>query len=160
MNTYKVTYSGVSLKFKNLELTINAESERGAVETIFKQVMGHNYFPQEDGSILDCDGDEIASATDTVIEHDGGYFTAELLDDENDTNEIVTQEFSIHKLHEEFNSRNEIIFTGTEQECKDKLQYYLSANYRIGANIVSEDDYQFTCDDYGDNGETVQFIIK
>lgn len=40
--------------------------------------MDANYFPQEDGSILDCDGNEVATATDTVIEYDGGCFSAEI----------------------------------------------------------------------------------
>ena len=74
---YKVTYSGNSTRFKNFESEVNANSEREAVEKVYQQVMDENYFPQEDGNILDCDGNEVATANDTVIEYDGGCFSAE-----------------------------------------------------------------------------------
>ena len=77
MKTYSVTYSGNSSRFKNFELIINANSVREAVETVFQQVMDENYFPQEDGSILDCDGNELATPTDATIDYDGGCFSAE-----------------------------------------------------------------------------------
>lgn len=38
--------------------------------------MDDNYFPQDDGSILDCDGRIIAEDDDSEIEYDGGYFYA------------------------------------------------------------------------------------
>lgn len=37
-----------------------------------------NYFPQADGSIVDCDGNILAESDDDTIEYDGGYFYAEL----------------------------------------------------------------------------------
>ena len=74
---YKVTYSGNSTRFKNFESEVNANSEREAVEKVYQQVMDENYFPQEDGSVKDCDGNTIAEATDDTIEYDGGYFSAE-----------------------------------------------------------------------------------
>jgi hypothetical protein len=40
-------------------------------------VMDENYFPQEDGSIRDCDGEIVASHDSTIIDYDGGYFFAE-----------------------------------------------------------------------------------
>jgi len=83
METYKVTYSGNASRFRNFESEVNANSEREAVEKVYQQVMDENYFPQEDGSILDCDGNEVATANDTVIEYDGGCFSAEIIEDEN-----------------------------------------------------------------------------
>jgi len=83
METYKVTYSGNASRFRNFESEVNANSEREAVEKVYQQVMDENYFPQEDGSILDCDGNEVATANDTVIEYDGGGFSAEIIEDEN-----------------------------------------------------------------------------
>jgi len=80
MKTYKVTYGGNSSKFKTFETEINADTEREAVEKAYHEVMDENYFPQDDGSILDCDGNEIANATDNTIEYDGGYFYAELIE--------------------------------------------------------------------------------
>ena len=74
--------------------------------------------------------------------------------------EIVQQEFSIHKLWIGYPSKNSIEFSGTEQECKDNLQHCISVSKRNGADIVSEDEYQYTCDNYGCHGETVQFIIQ
>lgn len=77
MKTYKVTYYGNSYKLRNFEEIVNAESERQAVEQAYANKMDYNYFPQEDGTILDCDGDLIAIKDGTIIEYDGGYFSAE-----------------------------------------------------------------------------------
>lgn len=77
MKTYEVTYQGNSTRFKNFEANIRAETERDAVEKIYSFLMDSNYFPQEDGSVKDCDGEIIASPTDNVINYDGGYFYAE-----------------------------------------------------------------------------------
>lgn len=77
MKTYKVIYTGNSTKFRNFETEVRAESERKAVEKVFAEHLDSNYFPQEDGSIKDCNGEIIASATDNVIDYDGGYFSAE-----------------------------------------------------------------------------------
>lgn len=78
MNKYKVTYSGNATQFRKFESTINADSEREAVETVYEQVMGDNYFPQDDGSIKDCSGHTIAEKEDDIIEYDGGSFSAEI----------------------------------------------------------------------------------
>jgi hypothetical protein len=79
MKTYKVTYTGNSSRFKFLNETINASSKRAAVEAVYAEKMDYNYFPQEDRSIKDCDGVEIASPTSDSIEFDGGFFVAEEL---------------------------------------------------------------------------------
>jgi hypothetical protein len=57
---------------------------REAVEEFYQQRMDENYFPQEDGSIQDCDGNEICSSDDDdeSIYFDGGYFKAELVEEE------------------------------------------------------------------------------
>lgn len=77
MKTYIVTYSGNSSRFKNLKAEITANSEREAVEKVFNNHLPNNYFPQDDGSIQDCDGYTIARAKDDSIEYDGGRFVAE-----------------------------------------------------------------------------------
>ncbi len=82
MKTYKVTYSGNDSKFKNFEEIIFADSEREAVEDVYGSYLDSNYFPQEDGSIQDCDGNTIAEATDSTIEYDGGCFSAEEKEEE------------------------------------------------------------------------------
>lgn len=82
MKTYKVTYSGNSTKFRNFETIVNADSEREAVEDVYSSYLDSDYFPDEDGNILDCDGNTIAEATDDAIEYDGGCFSAEEIDEE------------------------------------------------------------------------------
>lgn len=82
MKTYKVTYSGNATRFQNFENIINADSARDAVEDTYALYCDQNYFPQEDGSVLDCDGNEVASATDEAFFYDGGYFSAEEIEDE------------------------------------------------------------------------------
>lgn len=77
MKTFIVSYSGNATHFKNFETTVNANSERQAVEKVYASALDSNYFPQEDGSINDCDGCQLATASDDVIEYDGGYFSAE-----------------------------------------------------------------------------------
>ena len=82
MKTYKVTYSGNATRFRNFETEVNANSEREAVEDVYGDYLDENYFPQEDGSIKDCDGNTIAEADDDTIEYDGGCFSAEENDEE------------------------------------------------------------------------------
>lgn len=77
MKTYKVTYSGNCFKLRNFETIINANSEREAVEIAYAERMDYNYFPQEDGSIKDCDGEIIATPHSDMIDYDGGVFKAE-----------------------------------------------------------------------------------
>lgn len=77
IKVYKVTYSGNASKFRNFEMEVTATSEREAVEDVYGQILDHSYFPQEDGSIKDCDGEVIASPTSDTIDYDGGCFSAE-----------------------------------------------------------------------------------
>ncbi len=81
MKTYLVTYSGNASRFKNLNVEVNANSEREATEKIYGKYMNENYFPQDDGSIKDCDGHVIADPNDSTIEYDGGYFGAEEIEE-------------------------------------------------------------------------------
>ena len=77
MKTFTVFYNGNASRFKNIACEVNAETERDAVESVYQSYLDTNYFPQEDGSIKDCDGDTIAEADDNTIEYDGGCFYAE-----------------------------------------------------------------------------------
>lgn len=87
MKNYRVTYSGNATRFKNFSEEVFADNAREAVEQVYSERMDDNYFPQEDGSIRDCDGHEIADSSDEYIEYDGGYFSAEEIEDEP---EIIT----------------------------------------------------------------------
>ena len=77
MTTYRVLYNGNASRFKNFEYVTNAKSEREAVEEAYQAYLDDNYFPQNDGSIKDCQGDIIAEPDDDTIDYDGGYFYAE-----------------------------------------------------------------------------------
>lgn len=81
MKTFKIFYSGVSSflkrRLENNDYTIDADTEREAAEEFYASYFDTNYFPQDDGSIYDCDGNMIAEATDKQIWYDGGYISAE-----------------------------------------------------------------------------------
>lgn len=77
MRTFKVAYAGTASRFKGFSTIINAESARAAVEEVYQEVLDSNYFPQDDGSIRDCNGDIIAAAGDDSISYDGGSFSAD-----------------------------------------------------------------------------------
>ena len=81
MKTYNVSYNGNSTRFKGFERTVNAHNEREAVEDVYSDYLDENYFPQEDGSIKDCDGHTVAEFDDDTIEYDGGVFYAEEIDE-------------------------------------------------------------------------------
>lgn len=82
MKTYLVTYIGNASRFKNLSEEVEANSEREAIELVYQDKLDDNYFPQDDGSIKDCDGHTVAEAYDISIEYDGGRFNAELIEED------------------------------------------------------------------------------
>ncbi len=77
MRTFRVYYTGNSTRFRDFEEEVTANSEREAVEKVYAKFLDQSYFPQEDGVILDCDGEIIAKPSDNTIEYDGGVFMAE-----------------------------------------------------------------------------------
>jgi len=76
MNTYLVTYSGLSSNFKGFKKEVRAKNERDAVETVYSQILDHNYF-EKDGVVTDSDGDLVADTDDTYFIYDGGCFSTE-----------------------------------------------------------------------------------
>ena len=87
MKNYTVGYDGTASRFKGFKVTVKANSEREAVEAVYADYLDQNYFPQDDGSIHDCNGDEISGADDDRIFYDGGYFNAEeVLENADNTN--------------------------------------------------------------------------
>jgi hypothetical protein len=76
MTTFIVGYSGNASRFKGFECEIEAETAREAVEKVYQDLMDANYFPKQDGTIEDCDGNVIADPEDKYIAYDGGYFSA------------------------------------------------------------------------------------
>ena len=53
MKTFKITYDGNASRFKNLNTTVEAESEREAVESFYASKLPDNYFPDGDGDVYD-----------------------------------------------------------------------------------------------------------
>lgn len=144
MKTYKVKYSGNSTRFKNFEETVLAASKRDAVETVFQTIMDENYFPQEDGSIKDCDGEEIATPTDETIDYDGGHFYAEIM-----------KTYDVH-----FNDSTDSNSKGFEETldyCKDYIQMHNGTNESYFADYKGG-TVSIVCNE---TGETVyEEIIK
>ena len=77
MKTYLVTYTGNSSRFKGFSQPVKAKSKRLATEHIYSLYLDGQYFPQDDESILDAQGNLVASPTDEAMAYDGGYFVAE-----------------------------------------------------------------------------------
>lgn len=75
--SYEISYNGYATKFKDRKYYAEAENKRQAVGKVYSSLMDRNYFPQEDDSIFDADGNLIAVSNDDTIYYDGGYFTAE-----------------------------------------------------------------------------------
>lgn len=73
---YLITYSGNSRKFKDFEKLVVANDASQAIVDFYAKKFSSNYFPQEDGSILDSDSYKIYSEGSDSIEYDGGYFSA------------------------------------------------------------------------------------
>lgn len=95
MKNYTVYYKGNASKFRNFETEVYANSEREAVEKVYGEYLDSNYFPQDDGSIKDCDGNTIADPDSEVIDYDGGVFFSE----ESPTDEEIAE---IEREREEF----------------------------------------------------------
>ena len=77
MKTYIVTYTGNNSRFKGFRQVVPALSARLATEHVYSYWLDNNYFPQDDESILDSQGNLVASPTDDKMEFDGGYFVAQ-----------------------------------------------------------------------------------
>lgn len=78
--TYLVTYTGnTDSRFRGFRETIEARSEREAVERIFHKHNDRNYFPANNGYIYDCDRNVLAGPGDRYINWGNGSFVADLI---------------------------------------------------------------------------------
>jgi len=137
MKDYKVTYSGNASRFKKFEKDVFANSEREAVEKVYSSIMDENYFPQDDGSIRDCDGHEIADAEDTCIKYDGGYFTAKEITGKYTLQQVINDNNFSGLL--KLNIDGEKIDLATTYKGGYYLEYYLFNNDVL---LFSGDDYK------------------
>lgn len=78
LKQYMVVYHGNAKKYLGFSEMVLATSERDAAERVYSLLLNMDYFPDGSGFIYDCDGNEIATPEDNVIEYDGGYFRAHL----------------------------------------------------------------------------------
>lgn len=81
---FKVVYTGSVERYKNRFSIELATSEREAVRQSYARVHDLDYFPQDDGTVLDCDGNIIMDQDDESIYYDGGYYIAERLEQDSD----------------------------------------------------------------------------
>jgi hypothetical protein len=81
---FKVVYTGSVERYKNRFSIELATSEREAVRQSYARVHDLDYFPQDDGTVLDCDGNIIQNKTEDTIYYDGGYYIAFEIQYEND----------------------------------------------------------------------------
>ena len=78
--TFVVTYTGnTDSRFRGFRETIEAKTEREAVERIFHKHNDNNYFPDGNGFIYDCDRNVLAGPGDRSIDWGNGAFVAELI---------------------------------------------------------------------------------
>lgn len=78
--TFLVTYTGnTDSRFRGFRETIDASSEREAVERIFHKHNDNNYFPDGNGYIYDCDRNVLAGPGDRSIDWGNGSFVADLI---------------------------------------------------------------------------------
>ena len=76
MTNYIISYRGNSTKHKNTKIEASANSAHDALRNFWSQRFDDNNFPQENGDILDCDGNLVAAKGDDRFSYDGGYFVA------------------------------------------------------------------------------------
>jgi hypothetical protein len=76
MNTYEITYRGESHKFRAFKATTDAKTAANAIEDIYSDFIPDDYFPQQDGSILDSKGNIVRERGEENIRYKGGEFFA------------------------------------------------------------------------------------
>lgn len=79
LKQYMVVYHGNAKKYLGFSEMVLATSERDAAERVYSLMLNVDYFPDGSGFVYDCDGNQIATPEDHVIEYDGGYFRAHLM---------------------------------------------------------------------------------
>lgn len=75
-------------------------------------------------------------------------------------NQQPEQEFILYKSYHGYPSKNKVLFTGTEEKCKDELQSWYSVTKRNGGDVQSKSDTHYTCENYDSNHATVTFEVK
>lgn len=75
MNTYKVMYTGNNSRIRKVT-EIDANTEREAIESVYRHWLESDFFPMEDGSVKGCDGYIVRSVGENEMHHDGGRFWA------------------------------------------------------------------------------------
>jgi hypothetical protein len=79
MKKFQIVYTGNAMKGKRLSgEIIEALNARDAIRDFYQMYFDFDFFPQDDGSIENANGEVIAEADDANrIAYDGGFFYAE-----------------------------------------------------------------------------------
>ena len=75
---FSVYYAGRATRFNGFETEIWAQNAKEAVLKVCNNLI--DLFIQDDGVVLDCDGDVISKPHWDFIKHDGGTFSADTID--------------------------------------------------------------------------------
>lgn len=75
MNTYKVIYTGNDSRIRKVT-EIDANTEREAIESVYRHWLESDFFQMPDGSVKDHEGCIVRKAEESEMRHDGGYFWA------------------------------------------------------------------------------------
>lgn len=97
MKTYRIDYSGNDRRAKRLVKEgayVEAPSESEAVKLFALTEFPAKFFEQDNGSLLDCDGFEAMPAGSDRCFLDGGFITAEVMDN-SDTIETMLAMFGV-----------------------------------------------------------------
>jgi hypothetical protein len=81
---FKVIYTGSVERYKNDFSIELATDERDATRQSYARVHEQDYFPQDDGTVKDCDGNIIQDLTEDTIYFENGYYIAEKLQQDTD----------------------------------------------------------------------------
>lgn len=94
MKHFRIYYTGFSTRYKNLSEVVEGQDPKELLERFYQSILDENYFPEEDGTIKDMDGEVIREPDDTDIFYDGGYFMIEEItyqDEELELLEVVEE---------------------------------------------------------------------
>jgi hypothetical protein len=81
---FKVIYTGTIERYKNAFSIELATDERDATRQSYARIHERDYFPQDDGTVKDCDGNIIQDIGEDTIYFENGYYIAEKLQQDTD----------------------------------------------------------------------------
>lgn len=71
----------------------------------------------------------------------------------------MNTKYELKKSYEGFPSKDSVILSGTFEQCQQELDSYKYLGRKHGADVVVSTPTMYSCDNYGNQGETVTFEI-